>query len=253
MDHGHWQYDKEIDIDEWFGFVYRIIDIDTNQEYIGKKSLWSRRTLKPLKGTKRKRKVVKESNWKKYTSSSKYVNEAISKKGIGKFRFEIIELCKTGGDLSYREVEIQWKEKVLESTLPNGLPKYYNKAIGNIKFTLSKYSLKSKKQMSKKMIGNKNAVGAIRSKETKDKISKARIGMDFTDSHKKNIAKARKKQVFTKETQDKKSVKMSAKNWYNNGTNNIRLSKDDVVPQGFKFGMLPRKSVSPSILTDIDK
>ena len=53
-----------------YGFVYNIRNLITGQEYIGKKFFYSKRTLPPLKGKKRKRHVVKESDWKKYTSSS---------------------------------------------------------------------------------------------------------------------------------------------------------------------------------------
>ena len=44
-----------------------ITNKDTNEFYIGKKSLYSHRTLPPLKGYKRKRKVIKESKWEKIT------------------------------------------------------------------------------------------------------------------------------------------------------------------------------------------
>ena len=46
------------------GFIYKIRKKITGEFYIGRKSLYAHRTLPPLKGTKRKRKVVKESNWK---------------------------------------------------------------------------------------------------------------------------------------------------------------------------------------------
>ena len=42
-----------------FGFIYQSIYIPTNEKYLGKKVLFFNRTLPPLKGTKRKRKVVK--------------------------------------------------------------------------------------------------------------------------------------------------------------------------------------------------
>ena len=45
------------------GFVYMITNKEDGKFYIGKKSLYSHRTLPPLKGYKRKRKVIKESNW----------------------------------------------------------------------------------------------------------------------------------------------------------------------------------------------
>ena len=48
-----------------FGYVYQVTHIPTGLKYIGKKQLISNRTLPPLKGEKRKRKIQKESDWKK--------------------------------------------------------------------------------------------------------------------------------------------------------------------------------------------
>ena len=56
------------------GFIYLITNVD-GYWYIGKKSLFSTTTRPPLKGTKRKRKVTKESKWTTYKSSNKIVKE----------------------------------------------------------------------------------------------------------------------------------------------------------------------------------
>ena len=56
-------------------FIYKITNNITNQVYYGKRSIYSSRTLPPLKGSKRKRKVIKESNWADYKSSNKEVQE----------------------------------------------------------------------------------------------------------------------------------------------------------------------------------
>ena len=61
--------------EDTIGFIYKIRKKITGEFYIGRKSLYSHRTLPPLKGTKRKRKVVKESNWKKYQSSHSEVKK----------------------------------------------------------------------------------------------------------------------------------------------------------------------------------
>ena len=45
-----------------FGYVYQVTHIPTGLKYIGKKQLISNRTLPPLKGEKRKRKIQKESD-----------------------------------------------------------------------------------------------------------------------------------------------------------------------------------------------
>jgi len=52
------------------GFVYRMLNIRTEQVYIGKKILLNKRTRPPLKGYKRKRVDYVESNWMKYTGSN---------------------------------------------------------------------------------------------------------------------------------------------------------------------------------------
>ena len=47
--------------------------------------------------------------------------------------------------------------------------------------------------------------GQKRSEETKRRISEAKTGLKFSDSHKANLSKARKKRVITKETREKAS------------------------------------------------
>ena len=58
------------DIDGQFGFVYRITNLQTGQQYIGRKYFVQKR--KP-RGSRRKR--TSESNWKAYYGSSKELNE----------------------------------------------------------------------------------------------------------------------------------------------------------------------------------
>lgn len=133
MDLGHWKYPGEFEINEWFGFIYRIIDLTNDMEYIGKKQFFS--TLrKPVKGKIRKKIVKKESDWKDYTSSSTHLNEAILIHGKEQFIFLIESLHKTKGSLYYAEVDQQVYEDVLRSKLPNGNKKYYNKMIAATKF-----------------------------------------------------------------------------------------------------------------------
>ena len=80
FDYFTWKYEGKLiteisDMPEdTIGFIYKIQE-NNSEFYIGRKSLYSYRTLPPLKGTKRKRKVVKESNWKKYQSSHSEVKK----------------------------------------------------------------------------------------------------------------------------------------------------------------------------------
>lgn len=80
------------------GFVYVIQNEGSGEYYIGKKSLYSTRTLPPLKGTKRKRKVTKQSDWIKYQSSSKIVKEWVSPKKA------ILKWCYSKKELTYEEI-----------------------------------------------------------------------------------------------------------------------------------------------------
>ena len=56
-----------------FGFIYEVTYTPTNEKYLGKKVLQFNKTLPPLKGFKRKRKVIVESDWKTYYGSHKRI------------------------------------------------------------------------------------------------------------------------------------------------------------------------------------
>lgn len=81
------------------GFVYMIVNTETTEHYFGKKNIFANRTLPPLKGERRKRKVTKESDWLKYQSSNSTVKSWISP------HKEIIEYCYTKKELTYREMQ----------------------------------------------------------------------------------------------------------------------------------------------------
>jgi len=100
-------------IDQFEGFVYVITNNITGKYYIGKKSFWSRRTLKPLKGKKKKRRVIKESDWKDYWGSSAYLQEDIDKYGKRYFSRVIIRAYKTKWEVSYYEAKQQFDMNVL--------------------------------------------------------------------------------------------------------------------------------------------
>ena len=75
-----WRYNKKVfestDINEYYGFVYRIINNTNGREYIGRKYFWKFRTPKG-----KKRKVKSESDWKKYYGSCPELKEEIGKVG----------------------------------------------------------------------------------------------------------------------------------------------------------------------------
>ena len=69
MGTGHWLLHEGVIMDETtFGFIYEITNLVTNKKYIGKKQCKSRLKRKPLKGKKKNRLEMKESDWKEYTS-----------------------------------------------------------------------------------------------------------------------------------------------------------------------------------------
>lgn len=99
----------------YIGFIYKIECNITGKVYYGKKNFFSK-TTKQIKGLgKRPKKVVviKESDWKKYYSSNKEIKE-LSKLNKNRFKRTILCLCKTAKELSYRELEVQVLNKVLE-------------------------------------------------------------------------------------------------------------------------------------------
>ena len=73
----------------------------------------------------------KESNWRVYTGSSKWLNEDIEKIGKKHFKFEIIAEYKNRRSLRYYELYYQMKYNVLASTL-EGTDEhaFYNSRVG---------------------------------------------------------------------------------------------------------------------------
>lgn len=68
-----WEYQGQKVIDmpyQKYGFIY-LIEYESGKKYIGKKSFFSFQTLPPLSGQKKKRKVIKQSNWRIYAGSCK--------------------------------------------------------------------------------------------------------------------------------------------------------------------------------------
>lgn len=133
MDFGHWRFNIEFNVDEWFGFVYRIVEKNTGKSYIGKKQFHEHRR-KTVAGRKNKMRTKKESNWRSYTGSSKELNEQITLNGKDNYIFIIESLHKTRASLTYAEVRKQILEDVLRAKNNNGDRLYYNKQVGSVKF-----------------------------------------------------------------------------------------------------------------------
>lgn len=104
---------SEEDIEGYASFVYRITNLETGKQYIGKKILTSIRRKK-VKGKTRRKKVVTSSDWRSYYGSNKLLQEDVERLGQANFRREILKLCKTRGTASYWEAKYQMEECVLE-------------------------------------------------------------------------------------------------------------------------------------------
>ncbi len=109
------------DIDDFFGFVYRITNLTNGRKYIGRKYFWQKR--KPRGGG---RKRTSESNWKAYYGSSKELTEDRKLLGVQAFSREILSLHRTPGKVNYEETRQQFLNNVLTESLDDGTPMYYN-------------------------------------------------------------------------------------------------------------------------------
>ena len=111
------------DIGNFFGFVYRITNLQTGKQYIGRKYFYQFR-----KPRGKSRKVKSESDWKKYYGSSKELDQDRKHLGNSSFRREIISLHTTKGWVNYEETRQLFLNNVLSEQL-NGESKFYNSNI----------------------------------------------------------------------------------------------------------------------------
>jgi hypothetical protein len=107
---------------EYQGFVYAIRNKINGKQYIGKKNFWASKTT--TKKGKRKRSRV-ESDWRKYYGSSEHLQKDIVELGVENFERKVLCLCRTKGELGYKELCFQMDNRVLEKPL-----EYYNSFVG---------------------------------------------------------------------------------------------------------------------------
>ena len=112
------------DIGDKFGYVYRITNLQTGKQYIGRKYFTQRR--KPRGG---KRRVTTESDWKKYYGSSEELKRDRKLLGNTLFKREIISLHTTLGQTNFGETKQLFLNNVLTEALDDGTPAYYNSNI----------------------------------------------------------------------------------------------------------------------------
>ena len=118
-----WLYEGEPftsdDIGDFFGFVYRITNLQTGKQYIGRKYFYQFR-----KPRGKSRKVKSESDWKKYYGSSDELNANRKSLGNKCFKREIISLHNTKGWVNYEETRQLFLNNVLSED-----ENYYNSNI----------------------------------------------------------------------------------------------------------------------------
>ena len=112
------------DIDDFFGFVYRITNLQNGRQYIGRKYFIQKR--KPRGGG---RKRTSESDWKAYYGSSKELTEDRKLLGADCFKREIISLHRSKGQVNFEETKQLFLHNVLTETLDGITPLYYNSNI----------------------------------------------------------------------------------------------------------------------------
>ena len=101
------------ELEQFFGFVYVIVELDTGKQYLGKKLLWNSKILPITKTRKRRKKTLVESDWKEYYGSSNDVKSLVESKGKDNFKRVILRLCKSKGECSYYEAKYQFDNDVL--------------------------------------------------------------------------------------------------------------------------------------------
>ena len=112
------------DIDDFFGFVYRITNLQNGRQYIGRKYFWKFRTPRG-----KKRKVKSESDWKKYYGSCPELKEEIERLGNQNFDRTILSVHNTKGKTNFEETRQLFVNGVLTEALDDGTPAYYNSNI----------------------------------------------------------------------------------------------------------------------------
>lgn len=115
------------DLEKYWGFVYKITNIETGEFYIGSKQFWSRTNPKISKkrsnelysgkGRKKIREAkIKESDWMNYSSSSKKVQEVLIQ-NPNIFKFEVLELFETKSEMLLTEAVMIGKEFLKRNAL----------------------------------------------------------------------------------------------------------------------------------------
>jgi len=113
-----WALESE-HVQNFYGMVYLLINKETKRKYIGKKFFWSKVT-RSVKG--KKKKVLVESDWKKYYGSNKELKEELA--NGAEFERYLVQLCESKTECAYWEMDYQIRCEALLTE------EYYNQFIG---------------------------------------------------------------------------------------------------------------------------
>lgn len=92
-----------------------ITDRQNGKRYIGRKVFFNTTKLPPLKGTKRRRTKVTESDWLTYYGSNTTIQAHIKADGVDRFQRDILHLCRSKAECGYIEAKLQFEHDVLLS------------------------------------------------------------------------------------------------------------------------------------------
>ena len=134
FDNGHWTFPEQMG--EGVGFIYVIRDHVLHRCYLGKKLYYGAGKLN--KG--------KESNWRRYTSSSKVLGELLKVRPKEEFEFICLEQYKTKGTLSYSET---WSLCRVEAPTSN---EWYNTLIEKVSWPVKEQITKRHKDRLERVI-----------------------------------------------------------------------------------------------------
>ena len=109
---------------KYVGFVYKVVEKDTGMIYFGIKKFWRKIRRKPLKGKKRKRIELIETDWRKYNTSSKIMQKKLAE-NPSNYTKEIIRPCYKVSDMKAWEAWYQ-----LDYYVKGDWNKLYNEYIG---------------------------------------------------------------------------------------------------------------------------
>lgn len=112
---GHWRLAEGVELPQAvpLGFVYKITRREDGKFYWGQKKVVAVETRAPLKGKKRRRRFLRQTDWREYCGSSSELAADIARYGEKAFDFAIHMFVETKWELSYWELWHQMHDQVL--------------------------------------------------------------------------------------------------------------------------------------------